>query len=69
MRAITLRELAQQYFPNSTAHSAVTQLRGWLLLNKPLMARLAALSYKPRQRTLTPLQHEAYLYYLGEPGE
>lgn len=69
MRAITLRELAQQYFPHSTAHSAVTQLRGWLLRNKPLVARLTELSYKSRQRTLTPLQHEAYLYYLGEPGE
>lgn len=69
MRAITLRELAQQYFPHSTAHSAVTQLRSWVLRNKPLMTRLSELSYKPRQRTLTPLQHEAYLYYLGEPGE
>lgn len=69
MSTIYLRELAQQYFPDSTPHSAVTQLRGWVLLNKPLMARLTELSYKPRQRALTPLQHAAYLYYLGEPGE
>ena len=38
-------------------------------LNPALQCRLAELHFQPRQRVLTPLQHEAVLRYLGEPGE
>ena len=68
-KVIYLRDLAQLYFPNSTPHSAVTQLHRWVGINTELNKRLAELHMQPRQRVLTPLQYEAYIYYLGEPGE
>lgn len=67
MGAIYLSELTQSYFPKSTPRSAVSQLRRWILQNRELRARLDELHFKPRQRALTPLQHEAILKYLGEP--
>lgn len=66
---IYLSDLAQQYFPGSTPRSAVCQLHRWISLNTELTRRLEKLYYKPRQRALTPLQHEAVLECLGEPGE
>ncbi|MDO4165238.1 MAG: DUF4248 domain-containing protein [Bacteroides sp.] len=69
MKAIYIADLAQQYFPRSTPRSAGLQLRRWIALNKELTARLAELHFQPRQRALTPLQHEAIVHYLGEPGE
>ena len=69
MKAIYMSDLAQAYFPNSTPRSASSQLRRWIKLNTELKARLEELSYKPRQRALTPLQHEAVIECLGEPGE
>lgn len=69
MKAISMSELAQQYFPKSTKRSAVTQLRRWVVLCVPLQNRLEELSFHKGQRTLTPLQHEAVLEFLGEPGE
>lgn len=68
-KAIYMSELAQEYFPRSTVRSAMTQLHRWIELNVELKVRLEELHFKPRQRALTPLQHEAVLYYLGEPGE
>ena len=64
MKAIYIQELALQYFPNSTPRSAITQLKRWIDLNTELQARLAELK---RQRSLTPKQHEAIIYYLGSP--
>lgn len=69
MKAMYMSELAQQYFPHSTPRSATGQLRRWIVLNPELTARLKELHFVPRQRALTPLQHEAILMYLGEPGE
>lgn len=69
MKAIYFSELAQQYFPRSTTRSAVTQLRRWIVLNTELQERLDELHYQRGQRSLTPLQHEAILHFLGEPGE
>lgn len=68
MKAIYLTELAQQYFPNSTPRSAVAQLRRWVSFNSDLRKRLEELHYTKRQRALTPLQHGAFIEYLGEPG-
>lgn len=67
MKAIYLSDLSQLYFPNSTARSASTQLKRWINLNKELTNRLKELHYKPRQRALTPLQHQAIIDCLGEP--
>lgn len=67
MHAIYLTDLALRYFPRSSARSAVTHLRRWIVLNKDLQKRLEELHYKKGQRTLTPLQHEAICHYLGEP--
>lgn len=69
MKAIKMCELACQYFPNSTKRSAVTQLRRWIIICTPLRERLEKLCFKKGQRVLTPLQHEAIIYYLGEPGD
>lgn len=64
-----MSELAQQYFPQSTQRSACTQLHRWIELNTELKHKLAELHFVPRQRALTPLQHQAIIEYLGEPGE
>ena len=69
MKAIYMSELAQQYFPNSTQRSATSQLHRWIVLNPELVARLKELHFVPRQRALTPLQYEAIVGLLGEPGE
>ena len=62
-----MNELAQEYFPRSTKRSAVTQLRRWVVLC--VQHRLEELSFHKGQRVLTPLQHEAVVEFLGEPGE
>lgn len=67
--AIYMSDLAQAYFPKSTSRSASAQLHRWIKLNTELQTRLDELHYKPRQRALTPLQHEAIIECLGEPGE
>lgn len=69
MKAIYLTDLALKYFPKSSKRSAVTQLRRWISLNPSLQERLNKLSFHKGQRILTPLQHEAIVYYLGEPGD
>ena len=67
MKAIYIHDLALKYFPDSTPRSAITQLKRWIDLNKDLQRRLAELHYCKRQRSLTPLQYEAVVYYLGSP--
>lgn len=69
MKAIYMSDLAQTYFPRSTPRSASIQLHRWIELNTELKKELEALHFKPRQRALTPMQHEAIIRYLGEPGE
>ena len=69
MKTIYMTDLALQYFPRSTKRSAVTQLRRWIVQCNPLKERLEALSFHKGQRILTPLQHQAILDHLGEPGE
>lgn len=69
MNAIYLTDLALLYFPHSTPRSAVSQLRRWVNLNSELQQRLTELRYQKGQRALTPLQHAAFVEFLGEPGE
>jgi hypothetical protein len=66
--AIPVSELAQQYFPRvNNADDAVTQLKRWVKRSEGLTARLNELELKPRQQVLTPLQHQAFLDFLGDP--
>ncbi len=69
MKAIYFSDLAQQYFPQANPRGCVTRLHNWIELNKELVQALEKLHYVPKQRALTPLQHEAIIKYLGEPGE
>lgn len=69
MNAIYMNDLAQAYFPHSTPRSANLQLKRWISINPDLQERLKQLHFTSRQRALTPLQHEAIIEYLGEPGE
>lgn len=69
MKAVYMSELAQQYFPQSTPRSATSQLHRWIVLNSELTEKLEELHFVKRQRALTPLQYEAIIRYLGEPGE
>lgn len=69
IHAIYMSDLAQAYFSRSTPRSASAQLHRWIKLNTDLQRELEALCYKPRQRALTPKQHEAIVRRLGEPGE
>lgn len=69
MKAIYMSDLAQAYFPRSTPRSAGIQLHRWIELNTELKRELERLHFKPRQRALTPMQHDAILRHLGEPGE
>ena len=64
-----MSDLAQLYFPDSTQRSATSQLHRWIVLNPELTAKLEELHFVPRQRALTPLQYEAVILFLGEPGE
>ena len=69
MEAVYMTDLALKYFPKSTKRSAVTQLRQWIVYCKPLVERLKELFFHKGKRILTPLQHQAILEFLGEPGE
>ncbi|MBW9199725.1 DUF4248 domain-containing protein [Bacteroidales bacterium SW299] len=66
-KTIYLSELAMQYFPQSTARSAMVQLRRWVALNADLQKRLEELHWRKGQKALTPLQHAAFIECLGEP--
>lgn len=65
--AIYFSDLALRYFPRSTKRVATVQLKRWIRINTELKTRLEQLHYMPRQRVLTPSQHEALIRYLGEP--
>ena len=62
-----MKELAALYFPRSSAKSASTQIKRWLLYNKPLMEALRTTGYVSGQRVLTPKQVGLIFNYLGEP--
>lgn len=67
MGTIYFNELARQYFPDSEPKSASTQLRVWIRQNTLLQEELTKTCYMPRQRILTPRQHQLILDHLGEP--
>ena len=63
----TKRELAQTYFPQITADSAVRKLTTWIKNCKPLMKKLAKTGYKDGAHTLSDRQILMIYDYLGEP--
>ena len=69
MKSLSIKELSQMYFPNSTAKSAGTQLMRWLKYNQQLWNELADAGYTRGQRLLTPRQVGLVFRYLGDPGE
>ena len=65
----TKRELAQTYFPQITADSAVRKLTTWIKNCKPLTKQLAKTGYRTGTHTLTDRQIGMIFDYLGEPWE
>ena len=63
----TKRELAQTYFPQITADSAVRKLTTWINNCKPLVRRLSKTGYKSGTHTLSDRQISMIYDYLGEP--
>lgn len=65
--ALTKKELASLYFPNSTPQSASVQLQRWINRNDSLKNELIRAGYMKGQHCYTPLQVELIFRYLGEP--
>lgn len=65
--AITIKEMALMYFPNSTPDSARRQLSRWIQKNTQLQAELVGAGFYRGQRVLTPRQAGIIIYWLGEP--
>ena len=65
----TKRELAQTYFPQITADSAVRKLTTGIKNCKPLTKQLAKTGYRTGTHTLTDRQIGMIYDYLGEPWE
>ena len=63
----TKRELAQTYFPQITADSAVRKLTTGIKNCKPLTKQLAKTGYRTGTHTLTDRQIGMIYDYLGEP--
>ena len=63
----TKRELAQTYFPQITADSAVRKLTCWINNCKPLVRKLSKTGYKSGVHTLSDRQISMIFDYLGEP--
>ena len=63
----TKRELAQTYFPQITADSAVRKLTTWIKNCKPLARKLSKTGYRTGTHTLTDRQIGMIFDYLGEP--
>lgn len=67
MQALTIKELGQMYFPNSTSKSAGAQFIRWIKFNQQLWLELANAGYRSGQRLMTPRQVSLIYQYLGEP--
>lgn len=61
------QELARLYSPTLTPASAAKRLASWVNLSDALVAALIAAGWRKGLRTLTPLQVEIIVRFLGEP--
>ena len=64
---LSKQDLACQYFPNISPHSAVNKLMSWLERNTELMSRLVELGYRKTQKQFTRDQIRAIYDVILEP--
>lgn len=67
MKPISKSELALQYVPNATPHSAVNRLMAWIKNCKALVCELADSGYNSHQKYFSAKQVALIHEYLGEP--
>lgn len=60
-------ELAQDYSPELSRHSATNRLAKWLRHNPKLWEELLDTGYQPKQKIFTSKQVAIIIHYLGEP--
>ncbi len=58
-------DLALQYFPYYSTHSAVNRLMSWINYNQELLASLKKKGYRKTQKFFTPAQVEIIYKMLG----
>lgn len=67
MKPISKSDLALQYVPNVTPHSAANRLMAWINGCKALVGELAKTGYNTRHKYLSAEQVKLIREYLGEP--
>lgn len=67
IRSYGRTELALLYNPHLTPQSAWRTLQHWIVVCKPLHARLQQMGYDPSHRRFTPAQVAEIVAHLGEP--
>lgn len=67
IRPFSKTQLAQLYFPDSTAVAARRRLMRWIMHCKPLVEALAEANYKPRSCWFSPRQVRLIVDFLGCP--
>lgn len=67
VRSYGWQELATLYNPHVTPQSAAKSLSHWVKKNPDLSDALSRTGWRPGLRSLTPLQVELCIRFLGEP--
>lgn len=67
MHAIYLTDLALRYFPRSSARSAVTQLRRWIVLNEELQKDWRNFTTRRDSARLRRFSTRRYVITLANP--
>ncbi len=67
IRSYTKKELALQFFPDSTPETAVKHLMALIRHNDMLCDELSEMGYYSRSKTFTPRQVQAIIDWLGAP--
>lgn len=66
-RSWSVKELALQYFPNSSPKCAVAQLRVWIMHSSDFSTALTQAGWRRYQKIYTPRQVQIIVNHLGEP--
>ena len=66
-RTLYIKELALQYFHESSSDAARRRLKTWIERCSELDEKLKGADFKKHQHILTPLQYDLIIRYLGEP--
>lgn len=67
IKAISKKELALMYFPDSTPHVAVNHLMAWINQAPDLLAQLESMGYRKSHKIFTPRQARLILDEFGIP--